>query len=300
MTVADWRLYDFAAEQFVCYLPTGELQQVHGPRAVVSGGPWAQVLVHENRPVLLGAQGTDTDRALCLIGDHMKTSLVMKARDGFETPQKCVQVCGQRDRWEETCRLEYTPKVYDFATDCETSFKAEYFVHDVSIVVGDFPVILWVSLPWVFQFLFGKDYDVAKRGKSWREYLDSEGFNGAHIRDSVRSLKRQASLKEEAFSHDVATRAEQEFSISVPGLVLLLLKTTTDKRFRRKASSGYIDSQVPWKLLKALLQVVLDGKTLQLVTKPVNVTVDSGVVDGPVLQSSQSALKVNQRTSSCL
>ena len=301
-TAADWRLYDFVAEQFVCYVPTGELQQVHGPRAVVPDGPWAQVLVHENKPVLLGAHGTDADRALCLIGDHMKTHLVLKERDGFETPQKCVRVRGQVDRWEDVCRLEYTPKVYDFHTDPETSFKAEYFMHDVGVVVGDATITVWVSLPWVFEHLFGKEYNVAKRAKSWREYLESEGFHGGHVRDSLRSLQNQARLKsEEAFSHDVATRAEQEFSISVPGLVLILIKATNDKRFRRKASSGYIGSQEPLKLLRAFLERVLDGKRLRLVSEPVEVTVDSGVVDETALQRSQHALRINQRTSSsCL
>ena len=105
----------------------------------------------------------------------MNTKLVMKDRDGFETPQKCLRVRGQVDRWEDVCRLEYSPKVYDVKTDSANSFKAEYFIHDVGIVVGDAPITVWVSLPWVFEFLFGKEYNVAMRAKSWREYLESEG-----------------------------------------------------------------------------------------------------------------------------
>ena len=302
-TAADWRLYDFVGEQFVCYVPTGELQQVHGPRAVVPGGPWGQVLVHENRPVLLGAQGTDSDRALCLIGDHVKTRLVMKERDGFETPQKCIRTRGQTDRWEDVSRVEYSPKVYEFPVSAETSFKAEYFMHDVGITVGVQPVTLWVSLPWVMEFLFGKGHDVALRAKGWREQLESEGFDGGHIRDSVRALKCQAKFKHQpGLSYMVAASAEQEYSISIPGLVLILVRITNDKRFRRSASySGYIEREAPLNLLRSLLRVVLHGKRLRLVSEPVNVTVDSGVVNESVLEKSQSGLKVNQRTStSCL
>ena len=80
-----------------------------------------------------------------------------------------------------------------------------------------------------------------------------------------------------------------------------LLKTVNDKRFRRKGASGYIDSEAPLRLLRALLKVVLDGKRLRLLSKPVEVTVDKGVVDEIALQRSQSALKSNQRTCcSCL
>ena len=67
-----WRFWDYGSIQFVENRVTGEFLKVHGPDALFGDGPFKMVrdAAGGGRPILLGLDGTDLERALHLADEH--------------------------------------------------------------------------------------------------------------------------------------------------------------------------------------------------------------------------------------
>ena len=72
-----WRFWDYGSIQFVENRVTGEFLKVHGPDALFGDGPFKMVrdAAEGGRPILLGLDGTDLERALHLADEHASLRL---------------------------------------------------------------------------------------------------------------------------------------------------------------------------------------------------------------------------------
>ena len=72
-----WRFWDYGSIQFVENRVTGEFLQVYGPDALFGDGPFKMVCHADTggRPILVGLDGTDLERALHLADAHASIRL---------------------------------------------------------------------------------------------------------------------------------------------------------------------------------------------------------------------------------
>ena len=72
-----WHFWDFGSIQFVENRVTGEFLKVHGPDALFGDGPFKMVrdAAEGGRPILLGLDGTDLERALHVADEHASMRL---------------------------------------------------------------------------------------------------------------------------------------------------------------------------------------------------------------------------------
>ena len=98
-----WRLLNFETEQYVLFLPTGELVQVHGSKPVTDRGPFREIASHEGERFLLG-EGPDDRRSIVFMADLKAPAALITSdeRAGYAEPQlrlNCLGSCPSGRTW---------------------------------------------------------------------------------------------------------------------------------------------------------------------------------------------------------
>ena len=240
-----WRFWDYGSIQFVENRVTGEFLQVYGPDALFGDGPFKMVCHADagGRPLLVGLDGTDLERALHFADEH--ASIRLRLNCG-ETPGDESIVSVNTNAGPKSWRLrelKESPQARAMVIEVADfpPFKAEWTWFDAPTFCGDEPVNLWLDLRWLLAYLApGSNWRTIKSvAMATASALAAAGFSESH----VRMRKRRGLLREtDAKSSDWDT-AEQEgfaagsYSVSVVGLFFALEELMTVRKWRRKGST---------------------------------------------------------------
>ena len=153
-----WSLHDYGTKHFVRDDVTGEFLYVHGDGALFEDGPF-RLDLYENRPLLTGLIGGDSECALHFADDASKyviceavhpvsSSAEIKVRRGPDEPT------GQ---WISDLERQYDTKALIIEVgDGFTPFRAEFSWFRAPTRCGDKPVQLWLELRWLIEYTLGQ------------------------------------------------------------------------------------------------------------------------------------------------
>lgn len=99
-------------------------------------------------------------------------------------------------------------------------WKGEVYIFDAPLMVSDESTFsVWISIPWVLQFLYG-EYNSAKVCKTvrhWRELLQRFGLPAAHLKNSRHSKIHTCSRQQLHVDVDTRVSSSHEYTITLPG-----------------------------------------------------------------------------------
>jgi len=304
-TEHDSQLWNFGESQYVQYLCTGELLRVYGAQPDIPGGPFGQIAVHDGETLLLGTRGTDQTRTIQSLDKYRRVFIEAKRRDGFHVPQE-IFVIKSKDAetapsevWGNVARLQWTPKVLEIIVSETERYKSEFYWQHIAMQCGAQPVKLWMSLRWFMTFLTGYR-QLNRKVDRWRSILENATMSPEHIRDSCRSKKRKR-VGDDPDGDDEVMLATPDFSISVPGAVVVLLKMLHDRRLRKAPAVGEdpVNAERVHGLLSAFLNVVLEKRALDF-HGILDIRVVNGIVDDKAWLESQAIFGVPPRSRTVL
>ena len=152
-----WRFGDYGSIQFVENRVTGEFLKVHGPDALFGDGPFKMVCdaAEGGRPILVGLDGTDLERALHLADEHASIRLLLNCG---EKPGDESIVSVDTSDGPKSCRLrELQESAEARAMVIEVAgfppFRAEWTWYDAPSFCGDEPNNLLLDLRWLLAYL---------------------------------------------------------------------------------------------------------------------------------------------------
>ena len=300
MEVQGWRFRDFESRQYVSNSFTGETLCAYGPNEEFDGGPFSNLQDFEGDPVLLGKAGTDEDRSIIFVRRAAKVELPHSIPEGSTSAMGAVMVRGAdgaMETWATDGRWQYETK-YLHVPCGESTMKAECYW----LAVGpdyNVPFRLWVGLPAVMNHLYQVNYVPRRKMDRWDEALQKLGMSKTHLRVSDYAEARVS--KKRKFDADVAAPSPAmveghevppgfpQSSISVSGLVGLMVSAYVDTRFRRITDTTFTSADSVLEVAKTFLDVVLADASITLPTSP-RVKVVNGLLDAEALGALQNVL----------
>ena len=240
-----WRFWDYGSIQFVENRVTGEFLKVYGPDALFGDGPFKMVrhAAAGGRPILLGLDGTDLERALHLADEHASIRLLLNCG---EKPGDESIVSVDTSDGPKSCRLrELQESAEARAMVIEVAgfppFRAEWTWYDAPTFCGDEPVNLWLDLRWLLAYLApGSNWRTVKGvAMATASALAEAGLSELHVR-----MRQGRGRFREADSRSSDWDAEEQegfaagsYSVSVVALFFALEELMTVRRWRRKGST---------------------------------------------------------------
>ena len=228
-----WVLLQFGSKQVLCSRSTGEAIVVNGHKSVVDGGPFT-LQKFEGEYVLIARDGDDDDKSIHFVEGFAHIRLEFAPRDGYDSPQERV-VYLQGDTvpmWADAARQRYEPVAFILPAGEHGNFKAEWYWSDLGINCGAQPWRLWLSLPWLTDYLYGAGAKQTYRQIDvWRTNCKKVGLDDGHIKDSCNSKKRKAAVAmdrpQEEASAMFGIEAAPEYACTVPAFLAILIKSAT-------------------------------------------------------------------------
>ena len=250
---------------------------------------------------MLGKAGTDEDRSIIFMRRAAKVELShRRVREGSTSAMGAVIVHGDdgtMETWATDGRWQYETKY--LGVPCgESSLIAECYW----LAVGpdyNVPFRLWFGLPAVLNFLYKENYAPRRKLNRWDEALHKLGMSKNHLRLSdyavaSKSKKRKFDADVAAPSHAMVGGHEvpagfPHSSVSVSGLVGLMVSAYVDSRFRKITDTTFISAESVLEVAKTFLNVVLADASITVPTFP-RVTVVNGLLDAEALGALQNVL----------
>ena len=239
-----WRFWDYGSIQFVENRVTGEFLKVHGPDALFGDGPFKMVrdAAEGGRPILLGLDGTDLERALHLADEHASIRLLLNCG---EMPGDESIVSVDTSDGPKSCRLrELQESAEARAMIIEVAgfppFRAEWTWYDAPSFCGDEPANLWLDLRWLLAYLApGSNWRTAKSvAMATVSALAAAGLSESH----VRMRPRRGRFREAVSRSSDLDAAEQEgfaagsYSVSAVALFFALEALMHNRNWRKAGS----------------------------------------------------------------
>ncbi|MCP4240686.1 MAG: hypothetical protein GY772_09010 [bacterium] len=265
-----YRLWDFGSAQHLHFLGTGETVCVYDAdgAGAVEGGPF-DLVDHEEEAVLVGREGSDEARALHLARTVIPSRIALAMREGYSEAQLCLELpdcpaSSQRARrWVEDLRCEFVARALEVPLGDGTYFRGEWYWHALGVTIEEVSYRSWCGIPWVIAHVFEESYPnkkICRAAEGWRGLLARAGLPAEHLRDSRKARASKRRQDGEEVCDIASTAAGLEFSVSLPGLLVLLAVWAVDKRFARYGGDRV--STAAGTLLKAILDMVLRRRTL--------------------------------------
>ena len=239
MEVGDAWFWDLKYTQYVVHKETGETLCIYGPDEVVKGGPFS-VEVFEGATVLIAREGLDEEKALHFLAEVWSITFseasVVDMPEGAEV-QRTARLANGEEMAEDAARKRKDDVALTLQTECGR-FRSEFYWRMIGIPAGRRSWRLWVSIPWVVHFLFGSNGASRQRiwaiAKRWGKFLEGEGWDASHIRDSGLATSRKRKRDEEEGGQGLQRPASDEWTITIPALLKVLLKISSTPRWQGK------------------------------------------------------------------
>ncbi|MCP4242918.1 MAG: hypothetical protein GY772_20385, partial [bacterium] len=242
-----YRLWDFGNVQYLQYLGTGETLCVYDAEgeAALEGGPF-DFATHEDEAILMGREGSDAERALHLARTAIPTRIDVAMREGYAEAQLCLLLpeppasSQSTRRWVEDLRCEYVGRALEVPLGDGSWFRGEWYWRTLGVTIEETSYRSWCGLPWVVAHVFGESYNnkkICSSAESWRGLLTAAGLPPEHLRDSKKARASKRRRNGEEVCDIASTTAGLEFSVTVPGLMVLLAVWAVDKRVSRYEGS---------------------------------------------------------------
>ena len=251
-----WRFWDFGSLQFVQDTLSGELVVVHGNGAVFGDGPFKFAVDDDGRPVVVGLEGDDDHCALHLVDEKMANDITfqwdvqtkewhhyVKSRCGEKPALRLTDLQGDNQCFRLVCEVEGG-----------TPFKAEFSRFAAPEWVGECTVQLWLHLPWLVEYVEGKD---AHRRRTrtvelLRASLQRMGLSPLHVVDSLLSRQR-CRRKAQAADADDDVDGSQDWRVSMVGVFVYLFEKIRQRRAHRSNKIAAPQGQLSIQRAKAEL-----------------------------------------------
>ena len=180
--------------------------------------------------------------------------------------------------------------------EAPVTFKAECFWRRAGVECGKESFRLSVGVTWTLEFTSGSAELAWRRAKQWRDWFETSAF-GQHVSDSLRSKKRRASVHGRILRESDASQANPEWSITIPGLIVIIGRMLTDGRAFRTTPDQSETSEAKLRmLLRGIIDFVCKERTLVFRSSTIDFIVRGGVVDNDSLVNAQAALGLQKRS----
>ena len=224
-----WIFLDFKTKQAVLHQDTGECVFVHGHVTGVEGGPFRERMGDGSRE-LLGSDGRVLDVSVLWKLKIIKETGV----EGIQPADKLVDT--RLDSAFSLSELSHTHATRVLALPLVDGgeFKCEVYYKHLPIDVDGSPQSFWLAFPWILEYIFGehRSKKMMVSFDAWRKSLASNGLSIEHMRRSKKSIDTHNRLGLAASFELGSTTclADAEYSITIPGLLVLLASFACDGR----------------------------------------------------------------------
>lgn len=156
---------------------------------------------------------------------------------GYHSDQHFVTL-GEAKFWIDANVMTLAAKPFCHTDSKGFTFKAEVYWHKFPLIAGVLSCLFW-CLPWWATAVFGPGYSasngnfIGKNADTWRGMIqDFSGLPNAHLhlRPSTKSLLANARIRNASVDATTMLSAEQEFSVSTFGLLMLSGAIANNKR----------------------------------------------------------------------
>lgn len=292
-------LLDFGTLQLLWDRVAGEYRKVFGRDACAEHGPWQ--LQQEDGKHVLVSFADDSGKEWVLEPEYLLKVQVRQFEEEGINKVEVVHLSAEAEtlaapeplsEWCDNQRsLALRSTVLRIDVPGNAPFVNEYYWEHLPRTCGDKPVMLWMNLKWLLEYLRGKDKvdRTAKSAQEFRLQMQKVGLDPSHIRYPARS---QEDLADKGLE---AGRSPEPccFRISMVGTFVLLESFAHNAKFH--SNPGEQLSDKAGALIDALLRWPMkmhgeDTIVLGLPGAECQLLIHDGEVDWASLRESEEAL----------
>ena len=168
--------------------------------------------------------------------------------------------------------------------------------------IDGFAWTLRMALPWIAKYIYTSSWNfkISRRvQRGWNGALKFCGMSTEHIMKSYQSKRFEGQPADESVIE--AATYQQEFSITVPGCIALLLRLCLVSKYHGDSQDIPFNMRRSASLLQGMVDMVCSKKRLvwQLERCGFPLTVDDSMVDLGSFAEAQIGAKVNKRRRAC-